>query len=143
VFLGLGVEDLTGAVCTGADFSLDEVNGFHLLRPDGSLKDHFKGDVTVIVVDLVPFNESFCNDPSTVPMYIGTARLVLNDNDFFVTGKRADASMMHVRGTVTDESGQRYHLVATNQQVLAPGHPFPDVVVQHADVKIHLTPVGH
>ena len=50
--------------------------------------------------------------------------------------------MLHVTGTVTDESGQRYHLVALSQQVLAPGHPAPDVVVQHSEIKIHLTPIG-
>jgi len=142
LFIGLTVDALTSIFCTHTDFDIDEITGFHLLRPDGSLKEHFKGDQTVVVVDGPAFDQSFCRDASAVPTFTGTARVVLNDNDFFVTGNRANASMLHVTGTVTDESGQRYHLVALSQQVLAPGHPAPDVVVQHAEVKIRLTPIG-
>jgi hypothetical protein len=142
LFIGLSVEDLTSIFCTGTDFDVDEISGFHLLRPDGSLKEHFKGDETVVVVDGAAFDQSFCQEPSAVPTFTGTARVVLNDNDFFVTGNRANASMLHVTGTVTDESGQLYHLVASSQQVLAPGHPAPDVVVQHSGIKIRLTPIG-
>jgi hypothetical protein len=142
LFIGLSVEDLTSIFCTGTDFDVDEIGGFHLLRPDGSLKEHFKGDETVVVVEGAAFDQFFCEDPSAVPTFTGTARVVLNDNDFFVTGNRANASMLHVTGTVTDESGQRYHLVASSQQVLAPGHPAPDVVVQHSGIKIRLTRVG-
>ena len=112
LFIGLTVEDLTSIFCTGTDFDVDQVSGFHLLRPDGSLKDHFEGDESVVVVDGAAFDEFFCQNPLAVPTFTGTARVVLNDNDFFVTGNRANASMLHVTGTVTDESGQRYHLVA-------------------------------
>ena len=133
---------MTSIFCTGTDFSTDEVNALHVLRPDGSLKDQFKGDVSIVVVDGPAFDESFCEDPSAVPTFTGTGHFVINDNDFFVTGNRANASMVRVTGTLTDESGQLYHLVATSQQVLAPGHPAPDVVVQHAEVKIRLTPIG-
>jgi hypothetical protein len=143
VFFGLTVEGLTSIFCTGTDFEPDQFDALHLLRPDGSLKEQFKGkDVNVVVVDGPAFDQFFCQNPLPVPTFTGTARIVINDNDFFVTGNRADASMVHVTGTVTDESGQLYHLVATSQQVLAPGHPAPDVVVQHAEVKIHLTPIG-
>jgi hypothetical protein len=142
LFIGLSVEALTSIFCTGTDFQVDEISMSHLLRPDGSLKEHYKGDETVVVVDGPAFDQSFCQDPSAVPTFTGTARVVVNDNDFFVTGNRADASMLHVTGTVTDESGQRYHLIASSQQVLAPGHPAPDVVVQHSGIKIRLTPVG-
>jgi hypothetical protein len=143
LFIGLSVEALTSIFCTHTDFDIDEISMSHLLRPDGSLKEHYKGDETVVVVDGPAFDQFFCQNPSAVPTFTGTARIVLNDNDFFVIGNRADASMLHATGTVTDESGQRYHLVAFSQQVLAPGHPAPDVVVQHAGIKIRLTPVGH
>jgi len=142
LFIGLTVDALTSIFCTHTAFDIDEITGFHLLRPDGSLKEHFKGNETVVVVDGPAFDQSFCQDPAAVPTFTGTARVVLNDNDFFVTGNRANASMLHVTGTVTGEDGQRYHLVALSQQVLAPGHPFPDVVVQHSGIKIRLTPVG-
>jgi hypothetical protein len=143
VFVSAGVEDLAGLFCTGADFDLDEIDASHLLRPDGSFKEQFKGNVRVVVVAEAAFDRSFCRAPSAVPTFTGTARFTLNDNDLFVTGHRADASMLHVTGTVSDERGQRYHLVASSQQVLAPHHPPPDVVVRHSKVKIQLTPIGH
>jgi hypothetical protein len=142
LFIGLTVDALTSIFCTGGDFEVDEISMVHLLRPDGSLKEHYKGNETVVVVNGAAFDQSFCQDPSAVPTFTGIARVSLNDNDFFVTGNRANASMLHVTGTVTDASGQRYHLVASSQQVLAPGHPAPDVVVQHAGIKIRLTPIG-
>jgi len=142
LFIGLTVQALTSIFCTGTDFDIDEISGFHLLRPDGSLKEHFTGDETVVVVDGPAFDQFFCADPSAVPTFTGTARVVLNDNDFFVTGNRANASMLHVTGTVTNQSGQPFHLVALSQQVLAPGHPAPDVVVQHSGIKIRLAPLG-
>lgn len=71
-----------------------------------------------------------------------TFRVSNNDNDFFVTGNRANASTLHAVGTVTGEDGQRYHVVAFGQQVLAPKHPAPDIVIQHLHFKIQLTPIG-
>ena len=50
--------------------------------------------------------------------------------------------MVHVTGTVTDESGQAYHLVTFGHQILEKGHPAPDVVVKHAKFHITLTPIG-
>jgi hypothetical protein len=64
------------------------------------------------------------------------------DNDVLVSGNRANASQVHFVGRVTDENGQLYHLVAFAHQVLAPGPPAPDMVVQQATLKIHLTPIG-
>ena len=142
VYIGVTVEDLTSIYCTGSDFDVDVVNGFHVFRPDGSRKDQLKGDVNVVVVRAPALFESFCDDPLP-PTFTGTARLSLNDNDFFVTGNRANASMLHLTGRVTDESGQLYHLTVAGQQVLAPGHPAPDVVIQHLDFHLHLAPIGH
>jgi hypothetical protein len=120
VFIGLTVEDLISIFCTGSEFDVDLVNGFHVFRPDGSRKDQLKGDVNVVVVQAPTFFTSFCDD-SLPPTFTGTVRLSINDNDFFVTGNRGNASMVHLTGTVTDESGQRYHLTLSSQQVLAPG----------------------
>jgi hypothetical protein len=142
IFIGLTVEDLTSIFCTGSEFDVDIVNGFHVFRPDGSRKDQLKGDVNVVVVRAPSFFTSFCDDPLP-PTFTGTARLSINDNDFFVTGNRADASMLHLTGRVTDESGRLYHLTVASSQVLAPGHPAPDFVVQHFRLQIHLRPIGH
>jgi hypothetical protein len=52
----------------------------------------------------VAFNKPFCQDPSAVPTYTGTAELIPNDSDFDLSGPGADAAKMHLVGTVTDES---------------------------------------
>jgi hypothetical protein len=142
VYVGVTLEDLNSIYCTGSDFDVDLVNGFHVFRPDSSRKDVLKGDVNVVVVSAPAVFTSFCDDPLP-PTYTGTARLSITDSDFFVTGNRADASKLHLTGRVADESGQLYHLVTAGAQVLAPGHPAPDIVVQHITVQIHLTPIGH
>jgi hypothetical protein len=142
-FLGLTFEDLVGIFCTGAPVAADEVNQLLVTRPDGSTKLQLKGNVNVVVVDLVAFTESFCQDPSAVPTYTGTASLVVNDNDFDLSGPGADAAQMHLVGTVTDQTGQRYHLVGINQSIVAPEFTSPeDFVFRHGNIKIKLTPIG-
>ena len=118
-FLGLTFEDLVSIFCTGAPFDVDEVNQLEVIRPDGSQKLQLKGNVNVVVVNLAAFNQSFCQEPSAVPTYTGTARLILNDSDFDLSGPGADAAQMHLVGTVTDQNGQRYHVVGINQSVVA------------------------
>jgi hypothetical protein len=142
VFIGSPVEDLVSFFCTGTEINVDLLNSLLVIRPDGSLKQQLKGDdrVAVLLIDPTTFPGAFCEDPNAVPTLTGTAKIMLNDNDVLVSGKRADASQVHVVGMVTDENGQLYHLVAFADQVLAPG---PDAVVQHTEVQIHLTPVGH
>jgi hypothetical protein len=142
-FLGLTFEDLVGIFCNGGPVDADEVNQLLVTRPDGSTKLQLKGNVNVVVVDLVAFSESFCQDPSAVPTYTGTARLVLNDSDFDLSGPGADAAQMHLVGTVTDQHGQRYHLVGINQSIVAPEFTSPeDFVFRHQNVKIKLTRIG-
>jgi hypothetical protein len=142
VFVGVSVEDLTGFLCTGTGGTVDLVDGLHVFRPDGSRKDRLKGEERLAVFERPAFDESFCDDPLAVPTFTGSGRLSLNDNDFFVTGNRTDASMVHVTGTVTDESGQPYHLVAFGHQLLEKGHPAPDVVLKQLKYHIKLTPIG-
>jgi hypothetical protein len=90
-----------------------------------------------------PNAESFCQDPSAVPTYTGTASLVVYDNAFDLSGPGADAAQMHLVGTVTDQTGQRYHLVGINQSIVAPEFTSPeDFVFRHANIKIKLTPMG-
>ena len=46
-------------------------------------------------------------------------------------------------GTVTDQIGQRYHLVGINQSIVAPEFTSPeDFVFRHTNIKIKLTPIG-
>lgn len=67
-----------------------------------------------------------------------TVRVHYEDNDLFVSGNGANASQITVKGTVTDESGQEYHLTSFSHQVLAPGSS----VTLQSKVKIQLTPIG-
>ena len=114
-----------------------------MTRRDGSFKLQYKGEVNVVVVDGAAFDAAFCTDPDAVPTWTGTARLILNDSDFDLTGPGADAAMMHLVGTVTDQGGQRYHLTAINQSVVAPEFDSADdFEFRHQNVKIKLTPVG-
>jgi hypothetical protein len=142
-FLGLTFEDLVSIFCTGTAFEVDEVNQLEVIRPDGSQKLQLKGDVNVVVVDLAAFEQSFCQDPAAVPTYTGTARLILNDSDFDLSGPGADAAQMHLVGTVTDQNGQRYHVVGINQSIVAPEFTsVDDFEFTHANIKIKLTPIG-
>jgi len=143
VWIGVTVEDLISAFCTGAPFELDQVTQLLVTRPDRSTKEQIKGDVNVVVVDLTAFDQSFCDDPSAVATYTGTARLVINDSDVDLSGAGADASQVHVKGTVTDESGQHYHLMAFQHLLVAPEFTsVDDFEFRSTHAKIKLTPLG-
>jgi hypothetical protein len=143
VFSGLTMEVLVSISCTGAPFEVDQVNQLLVTRPHGSTKQQLKGDVNVVVVDLTAFEQSFCQDPSAVPTYTGVVRLIVNDSDADLSGPGADAAQVHVNGTVTDQNGLQYHLVAFIQTVVAPEFTSPDEFeFHHENVKIKLTPIG-
>jgi hypothetical protein len=143
LFIGLTVEDLVSIFCTGTPIEVDQLNQLLVTRPDGSTKLQLKGDANVVVVDLTAFDQSFCQDPSAVPTHTGIARVVANDSDADLSGPGADAAQLHVVGTVTDQSGQRYHLVTVNQSVVAPEFTSPDdFEFRHTNIKIKLTPFG-
>jgi hypothetical protein len=143
LFIGVTLEDLVSAFCTGDPFEADQFNQLLVTRPDGSTKLQVKGVANVVVVDLAAFEQSFCEDPSAVPTYTGTARLVNNDSDVDLSGPGADASQFHVVGTVTDQAGQRYHLLTVNQSVVLPEFTsLDDFEFHHANIKIQLTPFG-
>jgi hypothetical protein len=102
-------------------------------RPDGSLKINARGEqVNVVVFDAsIPGG---CDLLLGAPHYTGTVRVHYTDNDVFVSGNRANASQIKVTGTVTDESGQAFHLNAHSHQVLAPSTG----TVLNSKVKIQL-----
>jgi hypothetical protein len=143
LFLGLTVDDLQAIFCTGGPFDTDEVNQLIVNRRDGSFKLQYKARVNVVIVEGAAFDESFCDEPSAVPTWTGIVRLILNDSDFDLSGPGADAAMMHLVGTVTDLSGQRYHLTAINQSIIAPEFDSPDdFEFTHANIKIKLKRIG-
>ena len=98
-----------------------------------------RGTVNVVAIELA--GPAFCDSPLGVG-FAGTARVLYTDSDVFVSGNRADASQIQVTGTVTDGSGQRYHLLAINVRVIAPGSTPDNPVDLNARAQIRLTPVG-
>lgn len=141
LFLGLTVEDLTGILCTGAEFDVDEVEELTVVRPsDGSLKALQRGEVNVAVAELSTLDD-FCDRPLDVVL-TGTATVLYTDSDVFVSGNRADASQIQVIGTVTGPTGILYRLHAINVRVIAPGSTADDPTNLNALASIQLTPAG-
>jgi hypothetical protein len=133
VFVGLTIEDMIN-ICAGTEHTNDQLNQLTVTRPDGSFKLLLRGEENVVVLEAVGLP---CDNLLDVPRLTGTARVVVTDSDVDLTGHGADASMLHVTGTVTDESGQLYHLVALNHQVVDPSNTSFDNFQ-----KIRLTPIG-
>jgi hypothetical protein len=59
------------------------------------------------------------------------------------SGQGPDATGFRLIGTVTDENGQRYHLVAVLLGTVASGSTLKDFIVENRAAKIQLTPIGH
>jgi hypothetical protein len=78
-----------------------------------------------------------------VATYTGTAGVIFNDSDVDLSGAGADASMVHIVGTVTDRNGQKYHLVAMNHAIVPPEFTSTDdFEFRNGFIKIKLTPIG-
>ena len=133
VFLGATIEDLIG-ICAETEFTIDQIHRLTVTRPDGSSKLLLRGKEDVVVLEAVGLP---CGNLLDVPRLTGTARVVVTDSDVDLTGHGADGSMVQVTGTVTDESGQQYHLVALTHQVVDPSNTSFDFFA-----KIRLAPIG-
>jgi hypothetical protein len=92
-------------------------------------------EVNVIVFDEA--GASDCAELLDAPHLTGTARVLFTDNDLFVSGNRAESTLLQVTGTLTNESGQKFHLVSMSHSVFA-----PDGTVLNSKVTIQLTPIG-
>ncbi len=137
LFMGLTLENVITAVCVGSQVDVEEVQALTVTRPnDGSLKTLQRGTLTLVAIELS--GPDFCADPAVA--FVGTGRVLYTDNDVFVSGNRANASQIKVNGTMTDASGQAYHLTAVNVTVRAPGENQDDLLNQNT--KIKLTSIG-
>ena len=141
VFVGLTVEDLLAFFRTGAEFQRDELNQLLVIRPDGSIKEQFRGDDVSIVVRDRQLPGQFCDDPSAVS-YTGIGRVVGHDSDRDLLGHGADVVRIQVTATVASASDQQYHLTATAHDVLSPNSTWVNFIFLNQLVGIHLTPVG-
>jgi hypothetical protein len=137
LFAGLTLENLTNLFCE-APFDLDQLSALAVIRPDGSVKEQLRGGANVVVLLAPPEVALTCEGLGTAPHLTGTARVIVNDNDVDGSHPGAGAFQFHVVGTVTDESGKRFHLTAYIQGVFPPGSSVPSLV----RTKIQLTRVG-
>ena len=128
------------SLCAGTGFNNSEVHQLLVTRPDGSVKFLQRGkNVNVVVFDTTDFS---CDALLAAPHLTGTGRVNATDNDLFLSGNRANASKVHFTGTVTDESGQKWHVEAIGHQVIARGSTLDNLIFLNIVSRIHLTPVG-
>jgi hypothetical protein len=121
-----------------------------VIRPEGrgdfeeSFKQLTRGkNLAITVFEFSPFE--FGNECPLLaaPHFEGTGQAFFNDNDVELTHHGANSFNFRVNGTVTDESGQRYHLVMRIHQVLSQESTLENFVYIHpVDFEIKLTPIG-
>jgi hypothetical protein len=111
-------------------------------RPDGSQKGTLKGqNLDIVVWDIpgsAPFGGDICSED---PVYTGTGHLILTDSDVDLSHPGTDASGGTLTGTVTDASGQHYHLVAALRFTVKQNTPDNFVIDVHTS-NIQLTSIG-
>jgi hypothetical protein len=140
-----GTVEQWAALCAGQEpeEDFDLMTLLTITRPDGSQKGTLKGqNLHILVWDIpgsTPFAGDICGED---PVYTGTGHLTLTDSDADLSHPGADASGQTLVGTVTDASGQRYHLVAAIRFTVAENTLDDFVINAHAS-KIQLTPIGH
>lgn len=137
LIFGAPLEDLV-RFCPAPVPATDPFEQLIVTRPDGSVHITARGEEVHVFVFEATSPTGNCAELLEAPRFTGTVRVHDTDNDGFVSGNRANASQIQVTGTVTDESGQLYHLVAFSHQVLAR----ESGVVLNSKVKIQLTPIG-
>lgn len=143
VLVGATAENFAAFCATGAE-NWDTWDVLVITRPDGSQKNTVKGKNMHLLVWNLPgappfFPGDIC---SASPDYTGTGNIVLTDSDVDLSHPGADASGQTLTGTVTDASGQRYHLVAVVRFTVKENTLDNFVIDLHAS-KIQLTPIGH
>jgi hypothetical protein len=139
-----GTAEQWGALCaTGEPQDFDVWTLLFITRPDGSEKTTFKGqNLHILIWDIpgaTPFPGDICGEE---PVYSGIGHIITTDSDVDLSHPGADASGQTLIGTVSDASGQRYHLVAVIRFTVKENTLDNFVIDVHAS-KIQLTPIGH
>jgi hypothetical protein len=141
VAVGNSFEALVAASCGGpGDAITDQFDYLTVPRHDGSLKTWDRGkDVNVIVWSASAGD--VCGLLG-LPHLTGTGRIILHHFfDVDVSGHGADAIGFTLTGMLTDESGQKWHLVVATHGTVAPGSTDIFELNNHVE-KIQLTPIG-
>jgi hypothetical protein len=143
VGVGGTAEQWAELCATGDTEGADVMTLLTITRPDGSQKGTLKGrNLDIVVWDIpgsAPFGGDICAED---PVYAGTGHVIITDSDADLSHPGADASGETLVGTVTDASGQRYHLVAAIRFTVAE-NTLDNFVIDVHSSKIQLTPIGH
>jgi hypothetical protein len=143
VAVGGTVEQWAAVCTTGEPQDFDPWTLHFVTRPDGSQKTTFKGqNLHILIWDIpgfTPFPGDICGED---PVYTGIGHIITTDSDVDLSHVGTDASGFTLIGTVTDASGQRYHLVAAIRFTVKEDTLDNFVIDVHAS-KIQLTPIGH
>lgn len=133
------------AICEGAEPGVPTWDQLTVIRPTGrgEFEESFKQLTRVKDADITVFETPFVGsecDLLTAPHYEGTGRAMFNDNDLLLTHNGANASGIKVEGRLTDDSGQRYHLMAHVHQVLSQESTLDNFIPLNFSITIKLTP---
>ena len=118
IIAGVNPEDLAG-FCADEDVERGTSVVHDVIRPDGSVASTEKGKQVNLMVFLLDGDEGPCDGKA--PFGAGTGNFTLHDNDFFVSGNRANSFGFQVNGQVTDSDGARHHVSAFFQGIASPG----------------------
>src|SRR5262245_58724039 len=102
IVAGLTPETLPG-FCAEEDVERGTSSLRDVIRPDGSIMSHEKAKKVSLMVFVLDGDEDLCN--GRAPFAVGTGNFMNHDNDFFVSGNRANSFGFRINGQVTDVNG--------------------------------------
>jgi hypothetical protein len=144
VAVGLTFEDVV-AICEGTPFDVPTADQLTVTRPEGQddFEESFKQLTRAKDLPLTVFESTgpAC-DLLAVPHYEGTGQAFIEDNDVLLTHNGANSFNIRVRGTVSDEDGQKYHVVGRFHYVVSSASTSANPVFLNSFVDIKLTPIG-
>ena len=114
IIAGVAPEDLA-AFCADEEVPRGTSTVHDVIRPDGSIASHEKAKQVTLMVFLLDGDGALC-DGST-PFAVGTGNFTLHDNDFFVSGNRANSFGFHLNAQVAEADGERHHVSASFQGI--------------------------
>jgi hypothetical protein len=149
LIVGHTYEDMA-AICARTAPSFPTWDQLTVTRPTGrgafeeSVKQLTRAkDVVFTVFEYAPFE--FGNECPLLaaPYYEGSGRAFLEDNDVFLTHHGANVFNFGATGTVADQSGRRYRVVARLHQILSTESTLDNwIFLQPPRIDIQLTPIG-
>jgi hypothetical protein len=109
IIAGLTPQTLPG-FCADEDVERGSSILHDVVRPDGSIMSHERARKVSIMVFLLDGDQDLCD--GSAPFAVGTGNFMTHDNDFFVSGNRANSFGFRLNGQVTEVDGKRHHVSA-------------------------------